>query len=141
MIDYWHRRNVVKVVTDLSSYTDVNEQLEEVATNASEGAKWKTRGDELSEKELWEQAAKCYQKANEPLLEKKTRIQILHREAATIKDKRLYRANQRETAVTHLECDKFQHDVQHLLSAAICLYSAGMYLTSAKLFEKLQEVS
>ena len=143
MINYWHRRNVIKVVTDPSSYSYVNKQLKEVATNASEGTKWKTRGDELSEKELWEEAVKCYQKANEPLLEKITRIKILHREAAMIKGKRLYKytVNQRETAITHLECDKFQHDVQHLLSAAICLYNAGMYLISAKLLEKLQKVS
>ena len=138
MMSYWTRRNVVKVVTDGTSYSYMKEQLEEVAASVSERAEWKKHGDELSELELWEQAMKCYRKAKEPLLEKITSIQLLHKEAATAIDKK---RNQRQTAATHLICDKIQHDVKHLMSAAICLRNAEMYQISATLLEKLHEVS
>ena len=57
------------------------------------------------------------------------------------KDRKVYMAKQRAAAAAHLECDKLQHNIEHLKSAAICLRNAGMYLMSAKLFEKLHEVS
>ena len=142
MLDYWHRRGVVKVVTDAESES-IKEQLREVSLAKSTQADWKKRGDELCELELWEKAIECYQKAGESVLEKQAQIQILHREATSIKhtNREHYLSVQRTAATAHLECDELHHDIEYLKSAAICLRLAKMYPTAAKLFEKLNEVS
>lgn len=142
MLDYWHRRGVVKVVTDPESEI-IKEQLREIPLAKSTKADWKKRGDELSELELWEKAIECYRKAGETILEKQAGIQVLQREATAIKhtNREHYVSLQRTAATVHLECDELHHDIEHLKSAAVCLSLAKMYLTAAKLFEKLDEVS
>ena len=140
MLDYWLQRGVVKIVT-VSHCEEVRKQLEEVARIKSTSTDWKKRGDDFTEKKLWNEALKCYREAGETLLEKLTKIQILQGEVAASKQDADKVSYYRLAAVTHLECDQIHHDIKQLKSAAVCLSLAGMHLLSAQLFEKLCEVS
>ena len=141
MLDYWHRRGVIKAVTESSSQY-IHQQFSEVSLFKSKPEDWKRRGDEMREQQLWEVAMGCYQNAGEDLLKKQVYIKLLLEEAAEFKDTNESgcKAKLRMAAAVCLECYDLEKTVKVLLAAAHYMSEAGMNEPSAHLYEKLEKV-
>ena len=61
MLDYWHKRDAVKVVMANGSASGQDYNL--VFASNSTPEQWSSQGDNFRKKHLWEQAILCYEKA------------------------------------------------------------------------------
>ena len=62
MFDYWHKRDLVKVVQAQPSKGSQGVYTLVFASNSTP-EQWKAQGDNFKKKHLWEQAILCYQRA------------------------------------------------------------------------------
>ena len=144
MLDYWHKRNAVKVVTPLQSTASVtrtqsaedysseqNDNL--VFASISTPEQWRAQGDNMRKRHLWEQAILCYEKAGQEYTYLAKEAQAYHR----IQSARLHRPHLfQSAALNFVERDELKHSVRCLNNAALCLKNSRPVL-AAELFEKL----
>ena len=150
MLEYWHKRNVVKIVTtssDIENYYSLastwtpgdNFNFKKKFASNSTPEQWKTQGDNFKKKHLWEQAILCYEKAG-------PQHSYLVKEASAYNYIQNARQQQPQlflnAALSFLECDEQKHSVLCLKGAALCLKNSKppKYLQAAKLFEKLGDL-
>ena len=137
MFDYWHKRNLVKVVQAQPSDGSQGVYTLVFASNSTP-EQWKAQGDNFKKKHLWEQAILCYQRAgqeNEYLAKEARAYHLIQR--ARHQRPQLYL----EAALSFLECDELHHNLHYLNGAALCLRNSKppKYHEAAKLFECLGE--
>ena len=123
MYYFWLSKSLVKEVT----LEDSGKSFESAASTPED---WKKAGDYLLAKHLWEQAEKCYRKANS-----EARVNEVHAYIELVKK------NYKEAARYFLIADKCEHERRLLTKAAICLKAGKLFSKSAQLFEKLGRVS
>ena len=99
------------------------------ASGGSTSEEWSKVGNYLMAKRLWDQAEKCYAKAND-----RTHLFQVHAYKAVL-NKRY-----KEAAVLFLKSHYLESERVILLKAAQCLKASKLYYEAAKLFEKLQKV-
>ena len=137
MFDYWHKRDLVKVVQAQPSKGSQGVYTLVFASNSTP-EQWKAQGDNFKKKHLWEQAILCYQRAGpeSEYLAKEARAYHLIQRARHQKPQ-LYL----EAALSFLECDELHHNLHYLNGAALCLRNSKppKYHEAAKLFERLGE--
>ena len=136
MLDYWHRRDVIQI----KKPSELAKQLHINSTPTSDDD-WRRRGEELDKEEIWREAEKCYTKAKEPLLAKQAHIKLILKEAKEKKSKKERNNKLRMAAAGFLACDEMRHNTSYLKDFAYYVRSAEMYEYSAKIYEKLHEVS
>lgn len=134
MLDYWHRRGLVQVIT---SQDNITPYLADSANVESTLEDWKRRGDAYWEQQLWEQARRCYQHAKADYLERLAYATSTAQKALKEKNEKLFLV----AAEEFIDCNKDHHKHSYLQEAAGCLFHAKMYRESAQLFEKIQDVS
>ncbi len=135
MLEYWHKREAVKVVT-ADSGSDQAYSL--VFASNSTPDQWKAQGDNFRKKHLWEQAILCYQRAGSNYLYLVKEAQAYH----LIQGARQHKpALFFEAALRFLECSNLKFSIQCLTGAALCLKNSRppRYIQAAKLFEKLRD--
>ncbi len=137
MFDYWHKRDLVKVVQAHPSKGSQGVYTLVFASNSTP-EQWKAQGDNFKKKHLWEQAILCYQRAgpeNEYLAKESRAYHLIQR--ARHQKPQLYL----EAALSFLECDELHHNLHYLNGAALCLRNSKppKYHEAAKLFERLGE--
>lgn len=107
--------------------TGVSEEI--FASGGSESKEWLKVGNFLMAKRLWDQAEKCYIKAND-----NARLFQVH----------AYRAVQKKeyknAAILFLKSVFLENERSILLKAARCLKASKLYYEAAKIFEKLRKV-
>ena len=135
MFDYWHKRDLVKVVQAHPSKGSQGVYTLVFASNSTP-EQWKAQGDNFKKKHLWEQAILCYQRAgpeNEYLAKESRAYHLIQR--ARHQKPQLYL----EAALSFLECDELHHNLHYLNGAALCLRNSKppKYHEAAKLFERL----
>ena len=133
MLEHWHKRNAVKVVT---ADTSADQRYGLVFASNSTPDQWKAQGDNFRKKHLWEQAILCYQRAGSDYLYLVKEAQAYHliQGARQHKPALFY-----EAALRFLECCSLRHSLQCLTGAALCLKNSRppRYTQAAKLFERL----
>ena len=137
MFDYWHKRDLVKVVQAQPSKGSQGVYTLVFASNSTP-EQWKAQGDNFKKKHLWEQAILCYQRAgpeNEYLAKEARAYHLIQR--ARHQKPQLYL----EAALSFLECDELHHNLHYINGAALCLRNSKppKYHEAAKLFERLGE--
>ena len=138
MFDYWHKRDLVKVVQAQPSAGSQDAYTLVFASNSTP-EQWKAQGDNFKKKHLWEQAILCYQHAgpeNEYLAKEACAYHLIQR--ARHQKPQLYL----EAALNFLECDSLHHSLHYINGAALCLRNSKppKYIEAAKLFDRLGEV-
>ncbi len=133
MFEYWYKRDLIEIVTELAR---LDEHQTSLLLASSSTEDWKKQGDIYMEKRLWQQAKKCYQKANEQLLQNIAHAHALEERALKSQDTSQYR----EAAAMFIHCCKLAPRKELAKRAAFCLYEAKMYTESIQLYEKVQEV-
>ena len=137
MFDYWHKRNLVKVVQAQPSAGSQGVYTLVFASNSTP-EQWKAQGDNFKKKHLWEQAILCYQRAGPEnvYLAKEAHAYHLIQRARHQKPQLFL-----EAALSFLECDDLHHNLHYLNGAALCLKNSKppKYQDAAKLFERLGE--
>ena len=145
MLDYWHKRNAVKVVTPLQSTASVqsaddysSEQNDSpVFASISTPEQWRAQGDNMRKRHLWEQAILCYEKAGQEYTYLAKEAQAYH----CIQSARLHRPHLfQSAALNFLESDELKHSVHCLNHAALCLKNSRPVL-AAKLLERLSNLA
>ena len=138
MFDYWHKRNLVKVVQAQSSMKDQGEYSLVFATNSTP-EQWKAQGDNFKKKHFWEQAIHCYLNAGteNKHLAKEAQACYLIQRCKKQKSPELYL----EAALSFLECDDLHHNLLYIHRAALCLRNSKPpnYREAALLLERLGE--
>ena len=137
MFDYWHKRDLVKVVQAQPSKGSQGVYTLVFASNSTP-EQWKAQGDNFKKKHLWEQAILCYQRAgpdNEYLAKEARAYHLIQR--ARHQKPQFYL----EAALSFLECDELHHNLHYINGAALCLRNSKppKYHEAAKLFERLGE--
>ncbi len=139
MFDYWHKRELVKVVrTDTPSGVHVEGMYNIVFASNSTMEQWKAQGDNFRKKHLWEQARLCYERSGEEnkYLVKEAQAYQLVKNARHQKPFLYF-----EAALLFLECDHLHHGTNYLTAAALCLRHAkpSKLPQAGKLYELLGE--
>ena len=143
VFDYWIKNSLVEVIQIDDISKDTQNTLFSVTSSPE---KWKSQGDYFKRKSLWEQAIKCYQKANCFHLARAYSLvqQVQVKQASTPSNKRdLKEIKEKylEAAHAFLKSDQLEHDYECLNNAAICLKKAKEIKKSSKLYILLGQVS
>ncbi len=136
MFEYWYKRDLIEIATTESTRPD--EHQAHLSLESSSAEVWKKQGDIYTEKKLWQQARKCYQKAGEESLENIAHAHALEERA--LRAQKTDTSQFREAAAMLIDCCGLVPRKDLVQNAAICLYRAKMYTESIKLFERIQEV-
>ena len=134
MLDYWHKRDAVKVVMANGSASGQDYNL--VFASNSTPEQWSSQGDNFRKKHLWEQAILCYEKAGPDYayLAKEAYAYHFIQEARQQKPQLFINA-----ALSFFERDELTHSVHCLNGAALCLKNSRppRHKQAANLFERL----
>ena len=130
IFDYWVKKGLVKIIR----VGDNQDTLFLAASSSKED--WKSRGNRLKRKGIWEEAIKCYQKAECPHLLLEARAYGLAQKALT-QSKDLFL----NSAHAFLKCNETEYNYHFLENAAKCLKNAKQYEESAELYVYLGQVS
>ena len=135
MLDYWMRRELIKVVRVGEKEDDDSFLFTATSTNEQ----WSHQGDYFLKKGLWEAAMKCYRKAGDLFSEKEAEGFYFAQRA---RGGRSQEAGDffEKAAWSFLLCDNIKHSLKHVENAAKCLKNAKKYFDAARLFENLGQV-
>ena len=141
MLDYWHKRNAVKVVRKSKDVTgDSSESYNFVFASNSTPEQWAAQGDNFRKRHLWEQAILCYEKAGVEYtyLAKEACAYHFIQEARQQKPQLFQHA-----ALNFFERDELKHSVNCINGAALCLKNSRppKHAVAAKLFEQLGDLA
>ena len=130
---YWQQSGLVEV----KHSSDTRYQSD--ATSTAE--QWKARGVEFQQHKLWEEARKCFQKAEcrHKIKECDAFMHVQH--ATGLHNRAEKRESYLAAAISFLECDGIKHTPKALVRAAKCLFNAGKwYKAAAYLNKRLKKV-
>ena len=140
MMIYWHKRDLVEVVSTLMELKEVTEKFSTDThttgfTVSSSLEDWKLQGDTFMSNGLWQRAGFCYKKAGPEYLN-------LVKEAEAfqlIQDARQNISLYLEASICFLESFNLKHSNVCIRRAAICLCHCNptKYAQAAELFEKI----
>ena len=136
MLDYWHKRNAVKIVT---AFSDMDQNYNLVFASNSTSDQWKAQGDNFRKKHFWEQAVLCYTRAGSDFIHLVKEAQAFNFiQAARQQKAGLFQ----DAALKFLESDESKHSVQCISAAALCFKNSKppKYIQAAKLFERLGDL-
>ena len=141
VIDYWHKRGLVKVV---GKNVEGKSQDSLMFASISTKEQWKVQGDRFKKKRRWEQAKHCYERSgaeNEHLAKEAHAMVLLkraqHANVNTLQTLQLYL----HAAVLFIEADHIHHNSVYITYAASCLTKTKppRYTDAARLLERLGE--
>ena len=136
MLEYWHKRDLIKLATADSPTEDYNQ----IFASDSTPEQWKVQGDRYRDKCLWKPAIMCYERAGQEneYLVKETEAFYLHQEYKDTKNHNLLL----KAVLNLFESDNLKHSIPCIRMAAVYLtyMKPPMYLQAAKLFERLGDL-
>lgn len=137
MLDYWHKRNAVKIVTGGGTH---NQKWNLVFASNSTSEQWRAQGDNFRKRHLWEQAILCYERAGAEFSYLAKEAHAYHNiQVARRQNPQLFQ----NAALSFMERDALKHSVHCLTGAALCLKNSRppKHNIAAKLFEKLGDLT
>ena len=137
MFDYWHKRDLVKVVQS-KSLPESEDAYTLVFASNSTPEQWKAQGDNFKKRRLWEQAILCYEHAGAENQHLAKLVHAIHQfQQAQDRKPQLFV----EAAVSFLECDELHHSIYYLRYAAYTLGRSKYHkLKAAKLYHRLSNL-